>query len=160
MGARLVRFVADSMLGKLGRWLRALGYDTLYLRHASDLELLRIARDEGRLLLTRDIRLARTARERGLLVQGERLDAQLREVVTALGLSGGGLLSRCLECNTPLAARTRDEVRGLVPAYTLETQSEFYACPGCGKVFWPGSHADRILARLRPLIEGRPDGAL
>lgn len=148
------------MLGRLARWLRALGYDTLYLRHASDVELLRIAREEGRVLLTRDTRLARTARARGFLVQGEDLDAQLREVVTAHGLSGGELLSRCLECNTPLEVRTRDEVMGLVPAYTLGTQSEFYGCPGCGKVFWPGSHADRMLARLRPLVEDRPAGPL
>jgi len=150
------RFVADTMLGRLARWLRALGYDTLYLRRASDLELLRIAREEGRLLLTRDTRLARTARAQGLLIQAEGLDAQLRQVVAALGPSGGELLSRCLECNTPLEARTREEVMGVVPAYTLETQSEFYGCPGCGKVFWPGSHADRMLARLRPLVEDPP----
>ena len=77
------RFVADAMLGRLARWLRALGYDTLYLRDAPDRRLLAIALAERRRLLTRDVALALRAREAGLLVRAETLDLQIREVTQA-----------------------------------------------------------------------------
>src|SRR5919198_6027169 len=117
-GAAEPRFVADVMLGKLARWLRALGYDTLCFRDAPDARLLGIALRERRQLLTRDAALALRAGELGRLVRAGDLDAQLREVVTACGLEAGGALSRCLECNGPLVAREPAAVRDRVPAYT------------------------------------------
>jgi uncharacterized protein with PIN domain len=147
------RFVADVMLGKLARWLRALGHDTLYFRDARDARLLGIALREGRRLLTRDTALATRAGPAGLLVRAEALDAQLREVAAACGLAGRAALSRCLECNGLLAARTPAEVRDRVPPYTLATQPRFRECSGCGRVFWPGSHAQGILSRLAPFID-------
>jgi hypothetical protein len=152
------RFVADVMLGKLARWLRALGYDTLYYRDASDSRLLGIALREDRWLLTRDAGLAARAGAAGLLVRGDGIDLQLREVVDACGLPGQAPLSRCLECNGTLATRQPADVRDRVPPYTLATQVEFRECRGCGRVFWPGSHARGILRRLRPYLGG-PDGA-
>ena len=148
------RFVVDTMLGKLARWLRALGYDTLYPRAAEDHRLLQLARAEARILLTRDVRLAREAGSLGLLVSAERLDDQIAEVVRLLGLlpTEEGLLSRCLECNGLLEERPRDATRGLVPEYVFSTQHRFFGCPGCGKIYWQGSHADRILSRLSPLV--------
>ena len=149
------RFVADVMLGKLARWLRALGYDTLYFRDAPDARLLGIALREERRLLTRDVGLAMRAGEGGYLVRNEALDDQLREVTEACGLVGRAVLSRCLECNGTLVPRRPDEVRGRVPAYTLAIRSEFSECAGCGRVFWPGTHAEGILSRLAPYV--RPE---
>jgi uncharacterized protein with PIN domain len=146
------RFVADVMLGKLARWLRALGYDTLYFRDASDARLLGLALRESRRLLTRDAALAVRAGTVGLLVRAEDLDGQLREVMAACGLTSRAPLSRCLECNGPLATREPAAVRGRVPPYTLATQAEFWECEGCGRVFWPGSHAEGILRRLTPFL--------
>ena len=100
------RFVADVMLGRLARWLRALGYDTLYYRDAPDSRLLGIALREARTLLTRDAGLAARAGPAGRLVRAEGVDAQLREVVDAFALRPPAPLSRCLECNGPLAVRT------------------------------------------------------
>jgi hypothetical protein len=148
------RFVADVMLGRLARWLRALGYDTLYFRDASDARLLGIALREQRRLLTRDTALARRARGAGLLVQAEDLDAQLREVLAAEGLAGRAPLSRCLECNAVLVAVPHEVVRAEVPPYTYATQRAFWRCSGCGRVFWAGTHAARILERLRRLEPG------
>jgi uncharacterized protein with PIN domain len=152
------RFVADSMLGKLARWLRALGYDTLYFKVAEDRHLLQLARGERRTLLTRDVRLARLAGAQGLLVRATTVEPQLREVLERLALApdGEGFLSRCLECNTRLEARAGDAVRGLVPEYVFATQARFVACPGCARVYWQGSHADRILARLERVLGPRP----
>jgi uncharacterized protein with PIN domain len=150
------RFVADVMLGRLARWLRALGFDTLYFRDAPDARLLGLALREDRRLLTRDAALARRARAIGFLVRAERLDDQLREVATGCALTGGRPLRRCLECNAVLAPVPPAAVRDLVPPYTLATQGEFWRCPGCHRVFWPGSHAVGILRRLGPYLDGSP----
>jgi uncharacterized protein len=150
------RFLADSMLGRLARWLRALGYDTLYLRDAPDRRLLAIALAERRRLLTRDAALARRAREAGLLVRAEALDGQIEEVTTACGLAGRRALSRCLECNALLAATAPEAVRDRVPPYTFATQREFRTCTGCGRVFWEGTHIAGIRRRLEPYLRDTP----
>ncbi len=142
------------MLGRLARWLRALGYDTLYPGQADDRALLRLARTEGRLLLTRDRVLARVAAPLGCLIRSEGLDDQIREAVTRLGLAppAGEWLTRCLDCNGALASLAPDAAAGRVPARVLATHAAFLACPGCGKVYWAGSHADRIVERLARLV--------
>jgi uncharacterized protein len=146
------RFVADAMLGRLARWLRALGYDTLYIRDAPDRRLLAVALAERRRLLTRDAALARRAREAGLLVRAEALDAQIQEVMVACGLEGRRALSRCLECNALLAATAPETVRDRVPPYTFATRREFWTCTGCRRVFWAGTHVTGIRRRLEPYL--------
>jgi hypothetical protein len=154
------RFVADVMLGKLARWLRALGHDTIYLRDAADGRLLGLALRENRRLLTRDAALAARAGPAGLLVRADDVDAQLRQVTEACGLASRAPLSRCLECNGLLSARDPAAVRDRVPPYTLATQAEFRECDGCRRVFWAGTHARGILERLRPYLRGlTPDAA-
>jgi hypothetical protein len=146
------RFVADGMLGRLARWLRALGYDTLYFRDAPDRRLLAVALAERRRLLTRDAALARRAREVGFLVRAEALDLQIQEVTAACGLAGRRALSRCLECNALLAEAAREAVRDRVPPYTFATRREFWTCTGCGRVFWAGTHLTGIRRRLAPYL--------
>ena len=145
------------MLGKLARWLRAMGYDTLYFKIADDRYLLRLARAEARTLLTRDGRLARLAGPAGLLIRATGVESQLGEVLERLALlpSGEGLLSRCLECNALLEDRPKESIRGLVPEYVFGTQDRFVGCPGCARIYWQGSHADQILARLERVLGPR-----
>lgn len=151
------RFVLDTMLGKLARWLRALGYDALYFKAAEDRYLLQLARAEARTLLTRDARLARLAGAGGLLIRETALESQLAEVIERLTLvpSGEGILSRCLECNGVLESRPKDLVRGRVPEHIFATQERFVGCPACARIYWQGSHADRILARLDRILGPR-----
>jgi uncharacterized protein with PIN domain len=150
------------MLGRLARWLRAMGYDTLYSGpspgHAGDRRLLALAHADDRILVTRDRVLARLAEPRGCLIRSERLDDQLVEAVERLALAPDpqAWLSRCLECNGPLEPRPRHELGGLVPEQVLATQETFVACPGCGRIYWAGSHADRMLEQLTRVLE-RPD---
>jgi len=148
------RFVVDTMLGRLARWLRAMGYDTLYLGTAEDRRLLQLAHAEDRVLLTRDAKLARLAAPMGCLIETDQVDRQLAEIVAKLTLAPqeADWLSRCLECNAVLEPREKERLGGLVPDYIFATQSEFMACPGCGRIYWPGSHADRMLARLSRLL--------
>ena len=145
------RFVADRMLGKLARWLRALGYDTLYLGGAGD-EVIRRALEEGRILLTRNRRAHPWLRRgRVLVITADDPREQLREVVRQLRLSLAeeALLSRCLACNRPLVTADKEEARGDVPDYVWQTHADFRRCQGCGRVFWSGSHAENMRHRLK-----------
>jgi uncharacterized protein with PIN domain len=155
-GASDPRFVADVMLGKLARWLRALGLDTLYDRDAPDARLLGIALRERRHLLTRDAGLAARAGPVALLVRAASLEEQLREVTARYGVSVRAPLSRCLECNGELSRRSPGEIRERVPPYTFATQREFWECGGCRRVYWAGTHASRILARLAVCVGSAP----
>jgi len=150
------RFVADVMLGRLARWLRALGYDTLYFRDAPDRRLLAVALAERRRLLTRDVALALRAREAGLLVRSEELDLQIKEVTDACGLAGRQALSRCLECNGVLVSTPPEAVRDRVPPYTFATCREFWQCSDCRRVFWAGTHVAGIRRRLEPHLRDSP----
>ncbi|HDD60613.1 MAG: hypothetical protein DRN35_04510 [Thermoplasmata archaeon] len=140
-------FVVDSMLGKLARWLRILGFDTLYFRDVEDEELLKISEEGGRYLLTRDRELYHRASPRGVLISEMGLDGQLKEVALALSLYKYDLPTRCPLCNTVLRRAERESVRGAVPEGTLEHYREYYICPGCGKIYWHGSHWGGIVRR-------------
>jgi len=155
-----VRFVVDTMLGRLAHWLRAMGYDTLCLGPADDRRLLQLALGEDRILVTRDVRLARLAEARGCLIRAAEVDDQLLETVEKLGLAPpeAEWLSRCLECNARLEPRAKDEVKKLLPERIFGAESEFMGCPGCGRVYWAGSHADRMLARLRQMLGRKGPG--
>jgi uncharacterized protein with PIN domain len=147
------------MLGRLARWLRAMGYDTLFpgpmAGTAGDRRLLQISRREDRILVTRDRALARLAEPRGCLLRAEQVEAQIAEAVARLGLEPAReqWLSRCLECNAPLEAWPRDALAGAVPDRVLDAHDRFVRCPSCARVYWEGSHADRMLARLARLLE-------
>ena len=146
------RFLADEMLGTLARWLRMMGYDTVYARDLLDREVLRMARAEGRVLLTRDRQLAERAEDRGLLVTSDVLEEQLKQVIAALGLREDHLMPRCTRCNGQLETVGREEVAGRVPERVLAIRTEFYLCPKCGQIYWKGTHWDDIDRRLKRLL--------
>ena len=148
------RFAADRMLGKLAKWLRVLGLDVVYLRQAANSEIL--ARlGEGRILLTRN-RRAEPWRQHGkvFLVYANDPKEQLREVVHGLRLPKEevSLFSRCLRCNRRLITVSRNQVREEVPEYIWQTHQRFYRCEDCHKVFWSGSHSDRMRRLLREIL--------
>jgi uncharacterized protein with PIN domain len=142
------------MLGTLAKWLRILGEDTLFLRDADDAELLRIAREEGRVLLTRDRPLA-ASDPCACLVRGERLEEQLREVAATFGLEPGGAgFTRCSLCNLPLEPIPAEEARRRVPPFVARTQSRFLRCGGCDRIYWAATHVEAMRERLRELLGG------
>lgn len=151
IGSAEPRFVVDVMLGRLVRWLRMLGYDTVYDPRADDAAIARLAARDGRIVLTRDRGLLRRRLVReGLLVDHDDVGAQLRIVVDALALdiAPERRFRRCLVCNAPLAEARPDEVAGRVPPFVLRTHAAFRACTGCGRVYWPGTHVADARARL------------
>lgn len=147
-----MRFVCDEMLKRLGHWLRVAGYDVLILPDGSDdRALIECARDEQRLLLSSDRRLAEYKQATEWLV---RLDCQgLDECAMALShqLPIDWLyrpFSRCMQCNTPLCDASREQLQR-VPAAARRQASIVRHCPTCDQLFWDGSHVDRMRERLQ-----------
>lgn len=146
--APTVRLLADGMLGRLTRWLRLLGYDTIYAPDTDDAELLRRARAEDRVLLTADRALAARPGARTLLIQAQDLPGQLQQVHAELGPPPGAEFSRCLVCNGRLAQVDKAALAGRLPPYVLARHHVFFRCPDCGRIYWPGTHVERMRAML------------
>jgi uncharacterized protein with PIN domain len=144
------RFIADAMLGKLARWLRALGYDTLYIQ-GDDYLVAACTRVEGRILLTRDTELARRKGLRVLLITSQSLRAQITQVVQTFGHPVDTPSPRCMNCNGELKSLTVEQARPLVPVYVAQTQKVFHQCSNCGQVYWQGTHWQGI-QKLRRTI--------
>ncbi len=148
-------FLADAMLGRLSRWLRLMGYDTLYASALSDHQIAARARAERRIVLTRDRELARRRGIRCLLVQSQFLKEQIKQVFATLGLSLCRGEPRCSQCNAQLEPVTRDEARARVPAHVLSTHTRFCRCANCNKIYWQGSHWQKVRQMVEPLLNGR-----
>ena len=143
------RFVIDGMLGSLARWLRLLGYDADYDSRRDDAELVRLARAENRVLLTRDRELAARRGVHALWVASQTLDEQLAQVMAAFPRGPESSPARCPVCNTALIPAPREELAARLPAYVLQKHHDFQRCPGCDRVYWPGSHWQNMQARLQ-----------
>jgi uncharacterized protein with PIN domain len=153
-----VTFVADCMLGRLAKWLRILGFDVLYFSKAEDPDLVKIARREGRVLLTRDTGLIeRTAkRPNRLFIRSDEWEDQVVQVLDDLGLwDEVRPNTRCIPCNRPLKPLSRDQARNLVTPYVREHASSFAICPGCDRVYWQGTHYGDMERKIEKLLERR-----
>lgn len=154
-----IRFITDRNLGTLAKWLRILGYDTLYERGNADSDFLRKAAEEGRVALTRKRDLARRSHPgRLVVVKADNTPDQLAEVLEALTITMNPVrrMTLCLRCNVPLEEIQKETVEGLVPAYVYQEYKQFSRCPRCRGIFWPGTHRERIEERLRTHVPARP----
>lgn len=140
------RFLADAHLGGLARFLRMLGFDTLHDPRWPDAEIRRIAHDEARIVLTRDRDLLKCRDVlRGCYVRAIRTEAQLAEVVARYRLSEQARpFTLCLCCNVPLEKIAKADVSGRVPERVLELHQDFTRCSACGRIYWPGTHYQRM----------------
>ena len=142
------------MLGSLARWLRLAGFDASYGGAVTGRALAGWARAESRWLLTRDRGLAAAAGPRAVLIRAAGLTGQIEELRGRLGIQGRPELyfTRCAECNGELAEVPREDVAGRVPPFVAAHAERFRGCPGCGRVYWAGTHVERISARLQELF--------
>jgi uncharacterized protein with PIN domain len=141
------------MLGKLTRWLRMLGCDVKYSNDLNDEELVKIAKEEDRILLTRDIQLYRRASVNGLqayLVERRTETERLAEVAQrfSIKLEMNPSISRCPKCNAGLEPVLKDEIKDKVPQATSRFQDDFWICRACGQIYWHGSHWQKINRKL------------
>ncbi len=148
---RDTRFVSDSHLGRLSAYLRLAGFDTLYDPAWHDAALADLSARQHRILLTRDLALLkRSAVTHGYYVRETAVRRQLVEVLRRFDLARRiDPFTRCLRCNTPVRAVAKAEVIDRLPPRTRACHDTFSECPGCGRVYWPGSH----YAKMRAVIE-------
>jgi uncharacterized protein with PIN domain len=147
-----MQFAADKMLGRLARWLRIIGQDVIYGPGLSGAGLIRAARREGRLILTRDRALGKKNPPPYLMIRSDHFREQLRQVIEEYGLDAlKDAFTRCVECNTSLEPMAKAAVEGKVPPYVFATQGKFSFCRRCRRVYWPATHQERMLQELKSL---------
>lgn len=153
------RFFADSMLGKLARWMRTLGFDVEYEKDIDDAVLVGRAVREGRIILTRDTLLIKRRRIKGryIFIESDSIGEQLRQVCAIYGIGLEHFLTRCLRCNSLLEEAIKSAIEGKVPPYVYNTQERFTRCPRCGRIYWAGTHREKMLRDVSRLL-GRDTG--
>ena len=149
-----MRFIADVVLGRLARWLRILGYDTLYDSNYSDDDLFFIAHQQKRILLTRDSDLAgRMNPKYCYFIAEPSVQEQVKQVVAHYQLNTTDhIFSRCTLCNEPVKPINKSLVEGRVPEFVYHSINEFYHCQSCDKIYWAGSHiklVKQVLSNLK-----------
>ncbi len=149
------RFVLDTHLGRLARYLRGLGFDVAYRNRCDDETLARISQEERRILLTRDRGLLkRNLVTHGYWVRSTQPREQLVEVVRRFDLAGMVKpFTRCARCNGRLRRASREEVRDKVPPRVWQAFEDFRECEGCGQAYWPGSHYRRMREFFQRVLE-------
>lgn len=150
-----IKFIADRMLGKLVKWLRILGFDTTYPSFDDDLSLILTARQESRILLTRDANLIkRRAICDFLFIVNDHWEEQLTGIIKGLKLKidlNSKIFSRCSLCNTPTKNVDKKEAKNYVPPYVFSTINRFVYCPSCKKYYWRGTHWQRMIQKIQKL---------
>ena len=147
-----MKFICDDMLGKLAKLLRALGYDTYYQKGIQDHQLLRLALEQDRILLTRDRKLVQVRTiPQYVLIWSDKPIAQLEELLqkTNVALTKDNVFSRCMECNTILQKIEKEKVEDRIYPYVYQTQENFWHCPTCDKLYWAGTHIQRMKEKLK-----------
>jgi len=148
------RFIVDHNVGKLTKWLRMMGYDTLFFNGSDDSRMVATALAEDRLIITRDTqivkrRLVTTGRLRAILVDSDEPELQLKQVIGTLNLDiHFRPFSLCLECNQPLVEKSKEQVRERVPPYVFKTQEQYMECPFCHRIYWRGTHWQAMNKKL------------
>ena len=152
--------MVDNNVGKLAKWLRIMGYDTLFFNGSDDSGMIAIALAEDRVILTRDTqimerRVVTSGRLKAILIQSDKTERQMSQVIDSLKLDCQFKpFTICLECNQPLEERSKQQVRDLVPPYVFKTQSQYMECPACHRIYWRGTHWQAMARKLEHLIKG------
>jgi uncharacterized protein len=148
------QFVADAHLGGLARLLRMLGFDTLHDPGIHDAEIRRLAGAERRIVLTRDRELLKCSDiVQGAYVRALKPDAQLLEVCARFGLAGRARpFALCLHCNARLEPAAKEAVADRLPQKVAERQHDFMRCPACDRVYWRGTHYERMQEKIQALL--------
>lgn len=153
-GEKLMKFIVDNMLGKLSRWLCIMGFDAKYSRNLDDDDIIIIARNEKRIILTKDVGLYKKALYRNLetyYVEGNTEQEKLADLSLKNGLKLELELSetRCPFCNKKLKRVNKKEVEHKLEKRTLGIYNDFWQCLECKKVYWHGSHWKKIFESIK-----------
>ena len=147
------KFIADVHLGRLTRYLRMIGFDVLYENNFEDDEIVKISLEEKRAILTKDRGiLKRSEVSHGYWVRSSKVKEQVVEIVKRFDLKK--LIkefTRCIECNTMLKSISKQEIIGELPPKVSKSQTEFSRCTSCKKLYWKGTHHQRMLSFIKTI---------
>jgi hypothetical protein len=152
-----LRFIVDHNVGKLARWLRMMGFDSLFFDGTDDSHMVARALAEGRVILTRDTQIMKrrvitSGRIKAVLINSDDPERQMQQLMDTLDLNRQFRpFTLCLECNQPLLERSREEVKDLVPPYVYKTQRQYMECPACHRIYWRGTHWEAMSRMLETL---------
>jgi uncharacterized protein with PIN domain len=142
-------------VGKLAKWLRMMGYDSLFFDGSDDSHMVARALAEGRVILTRDTEIMKrrhitSGRLKAVLIDSEEPEWQIRQLIDTLNLTHQFKpFTLCLECNQPLIERSQEEVKDRVPPYVYKTQSQYMECPACHRIYWRGTHWEAMTRKIK-----------
>ncbi|RLF46558.1 MAG: hypothetical protein DRN09_00010 [Thermoplasmata archaeon] len=152
-----MKLLCDQMLGTLAKWLRLLGFDVYYVDDkTTDDRILDIAKRERRVIISRDKQLIKRAKKREIKVietNSTDLDEQLKAVTLIYSINEEEILSRCSLCNTPLVEIEKSKIKDKVPPKVFDLHDEFWYCKKCDKVYWKGSHWEKIEKKMKKLTK-------
>ena len=150
--------MVDHNAGKLAKWLRMVGYDTILFTGADDSDMVAAALKEQRIILTRDTqiplrRAAVNGQLRVILIESDKPEEQINQITRIVPLRKSDFrpFSLCMEDNEPLLDRIKDEIRDRIPPYVFQTQKEFVECPVCRRLYWKGTHWKNMVRKLEHL---------
>jgi len=155
--ANEIKFIVDHNVGKLARWLRMLGFDSLFFSGGDDSQMVKQALAEGRIMLTRDTgimkrRVINNGRLNAVLIESEEPERQIQQLMATLDLKDQSRpFTICLECNHSLVERSPAEVKERVPPYVYQTQTRYMECPACRRIYWQGTHWKSMMRKMEKL---------
>jgi len=147
-------FLITQELGRLAKWLRIFGYDSVYYRKNDVSGIVITCLREDRILLTRNKALTKYIGVRKFFITKDKVEDQLYEIFKkfSLPVTENNIFTRCVGCNSSLETINREAVKDKVPSYVYQTQEDFKMCPSCQKIFWKGTHWDLAHRFLRERI--------
>lgn len=148
-----MRFILTRELGKLAKWLRILGFDSVYFTQGSLSSLVIKALQETRVILTRNHHLPKVRAIQAVELKSERITGQLKETLRALNIKPDSamIFTRCTVCNAELKPIAKQEVKAKVPEYVFQSQEKFLTCPGCQRIYWQGTHWGQVSKTLEKI---------
>ncbi len=145
------RFICDSSLGRLAKWLRIMGFDTLYIKNMRE-DIIDAECSAGRIILTRSRKLS--SQKRFFLIKSDHIAEQIKEVDDKFSLKSQiRPFSLCFICNEPLVTVGNTKAAGHVPEYVLSTTVSFRNCPNCNRFYWNGSHSKCVMETIHNILE-------
>jgi uncharacterized protein len=161
-----LKFIVDENVGKLTRWLRMMGFDSIFFTGGDDSMMVKQALAGGRVLLTRDTgimqrRVVKSGALKAVLFKSEEPEQQMRRLIGEFELIREARpFTLCLECNQPLDEKNPEEIKDRVPPYVFATQTRYMECPRCRRVYWQGSHWQAMNKKLEELSRRECDAGI
>ncbi|MEO0246527.1 MAG: Mut7-C RNAse domain-containing protein [candidate division WOR-3 bacterium] len=150
-----MKFICDSMLGKLARLLRMCGFDAEYFKSGLTLEILKNLRERDVIILTRNHKLTKVGEPLTIFnPDHDNPQIQLKLVIEKFSLKDNiNFLSRCMECNIEIIPIEKSEAKGNVPFYVYDNHDNFFKCPSCGRIYWEGTHVAKMKEKLERIMK-------